>query len=406
VPAAQRPDFIRRRIVVFGGLAAVLVIGATVGMRADNDPAKVERAGVERAVVPSTTMASSATPTPLAPIGGLAPSLVMMPRRVYVPNGKSNTVSEIDPVTRTVIRTFKVGKEPQHIVPAYDLSRLWVLDNTSGDLVPIDPTTGDPGPPVKVADPYNLYFTPDGANAIVVAEKDKRLDFRDPNTMALRRSIDVPACDGINHIDYSGDGSYLIATCEFAGRLAKIDWRDGRVLNVIDLPHDPRDNSVAMPQDIRVGEDGHTFYVADMMRGGLYVLDGDTMAIEGFIPTGIGTHGITPSRDGTVLYVANRGSRGTDGQRHGRGSLSVVDVATRQVVANWPVPGGGSPDMGNLSTDGTELWLSGRFDSEVYVFDLVHGGLAARIPVGHGPHGLTYWPQPGHYSLGHTGNMR
>ena len=62
--------------------------------------------------------------------------------------------------------------------------------------------------------------------------------------------------------------------------------------------------------------------------------------------------------------------------------------------------------MGNLSTDGTQLWLSGRFDDEIYIFDLVKGGFADRIAVGSGPHGLTYWPQPGHYSLGHTGNMR
>ena len=62
--------------------------------------------------------------------------------------------------------------------------------------------------------------------------------------------------------------------------------------------------------------------------------------------------------------------------------------------------------MGNVTADGTELWLSGRFDAEVYVFDLVHGGFAARIPVGNGPHGLTVWPQSGRYSLGHTGNMR
>jgi YVTN family beta-propeller protein len=389
---------------VFAGLAGLLVIGAAIGFRAADTKVSTRRAGTVATVEPTTTITSRSRA--LVPLSGLQPRVLMVPRRVYVPNGKSDTVSEIDPVTRRVVRTFRVGREPQHIVPAYDLSRLWVLDNSSGDLVPMDPATGDPGPPVKVTDPYNLYFTPDGSEAIVVAENQRRLDFRDPRTMALRRSIPVPACAGINHVDYSGDGAYLIATCEFAGRLAKIDWRSGRVLQVIDLPRDPADDSLAMPQDIRVTGDGHTFVVAEMMRGGIYFLDGDTMTLESFVPTGIGTHGITPSRDFRTLYVANRGSRGTSGRRHGPGSLAVVDVATRAVVARWAVPFGGSPDMGNLSTDGTELWLSGRFDSEVYVFDLVHGGLAARIPVGNGPHGLTYWPQPGSASLGHTGNMR
>ena len=49
--------------------------------------------------------------------------------------------------------------------------------------------------------------------------------------------------------------------------------------------------------------------------------------------------------------------------------------------------------------------MSGRFDNEVYAIDTAEGGVQ-KIPVGTEPHGLTIWPQPGRYSLGHTGNMR
>ena len=354
--------------------------------------------------VSSTTVPMAST-LPVVP-PGLAPFLDNVPRRVYVPNGKSDTVSVIDPATRKVLSTFPTGREPQHIVPSYDLRTLWVLDNAGNDVIPIDPMTSKPGAPIAVQDPYNLYFTPDGVDAIVVAEAERRLDFRDPHTMALRRSVAVPDCGGVNHIDYPSAGGYLIATCEFAGRLAKVDYANGNVIGMLDLPADPADGMAPMPQDIRVGADGTTFYVADMTRGGVYIIDGSSFTVTGFVPTGVGTHGITPSRDGTKLYVSNRGSRAMTGTRHGQGSVVVLDATTMAVLGTWPVPGGGSPDMGNLSTDGTELWLSGRFDDEVYVFDLVKGGFAARIPVGHGPHGMTYWPQPGRYSLGHTGNMR
>jgi hypothetical protein len=34
------------------------------------------------------------------------------------------------------------------------------------------------------------------------------------------------------------------------------------------------------------------------------------------------------------------------------------------------------------------------------------GSLLAKIPVGDGPHGLCVYPQPGRYSLGHTGVFR
>jgi len=145
--------------------------------------------------------------------------------------------------------------------------------------------------------------------------------------------------------------------------------------------------------------------VADMKAGGVFVVDGAAFTEIGFIKTGIGTHGLYPSRDGTRLYVANRGSAHVFGPPRGKGSVTVIDFATRQIVATWPIPGGGSPDMGNVSVDGKVLWLSGRFDNVVYAIDTTTGGVRS-IPVGKEPHGLAVWPQPGRYSLGHTGNMR
>ncbi|HDR9482111.1 TPA: YncE family protein [Burkholderia aenigmatica] len=323
--------------------------------------------------------------------------------RIYVPNLRSNDVYVIDPATYKVVDRFAVGRSPQHVVPAWDLQTLWVANNaegrTDGSLTPIDPKTGKPGQAVSVDDPYNMYFTPDGKDAIVVAEAHARLDFRDPKTMALKSSLDVPQCKGINHADFSIDGRYALFTCEFGGKLAKIDLVNRKVVGYLEL------DRKGMPQDIRVSPDGKVFYVADMMADGVYVVDGDRFTKAGFIPTGVGTHGLYPSRDGTKLYIANRGSNLVHGPRHGKGGVSVLDFATRKVVATWPIPGGGSPDMGNVSADGKTLWLSGRFDDVVYAIDTTSGAVRS-IPVGMEPHGLTVWPQPGRYSLGHTGNMR
>ena len=325
----------------------------------------------------------------------------------------------IDPTTKAIVGHFSTGpgSTPQHIVPSFDLKTLWVLDNKSDRVVPIDAHTGAIGAPIAVNDPYNLYFTPDGRSAIVVAELHARLDFRDPHTFALQQSVSIPACRGINHADFSSDGSYLLATCEYGGEIAKIDLATRTVTDSMSLPTPPGrapvmatmpDHSMAtsMPQDIRLSPDGTKFYVADMLQGGVHVVSGAPLREISFIPTGIGTHSITPSHDGTVLYVANRGSPSVRGAPHQPGSVSVIDAATDTVTATWAIPGGGSPDMGNLTADGTELWLSGRFDDEVYVFSTTSGSLAARIPVPRGPHGLTVWPQPGRFSLGHTGNMR
>ena len=335
----------------------------------------------------------------------LSPALATVPTRIYVPNVKSHEVHVIDPATFKVIDRFKVGKNPQHVVPSWDLTTLWVTNNaegrTDGTLTPIDPISGKPGADVAVDDPYNMYFTPDGTSAVVVAEAMKRLDFRDPKTLALQGSVSAPKCGGINHGDFSIDGKYLIMTCEYASRMVKIDWRARKVLGYLTLPDG------GIPQDVRISPDGAIFYVADLKAGGVHLIDGDAFKHIGFVKTGVGTHGLYPSRDGTKLYVTNRGFSQIGGKPGvGKGTISVLDFASRTVVATWTLPHAGSPDMGNLSVDGKQLWLSGRYDRVVYVIDTTTGELLKTIPVGHEPHGLTVWPQPGRYSLGHTGNMR
>lgn len=369
--------------------------------------------------------------------GKLSPAVAGALERIYVPNRTDRTVSVIDPATLKVIDTFKVGVDPQHVVPSWDLKTLWVANNaegrTDGSLTPIDPRTGKPGKPIAVDDPYNLYWSPDGRYAIVVAEAYKRLDFRDPVTMKMEFTIPTPECDGINHADFSIDGRYALFTCEFGGAITKIDLVNRKVMETIRLspyfnrpevlellakpgrkPHRMIDPTLpratiitmrGMPQDVRASPDGKTFYVADMMADGVHVVDFESFRQTGFIPTGVGAHGLYPSRDGKRLYVANRGSNKIRGSARGKGSVSVLDFATRTVVANWPVPGGGSPDMGNVSADGRYLWLGGRYDHEVYRFD-TSSGAVDKVKVGREPHGLTVWPQPGRYSLGHTGNLR
>ncbi len=308
---------------------------------------------------------------------------------VYVPNSQSDSVDVIDPRTYRVVEHFAVGGLPQHVVPAYDLKRLYVTNDAGNSLTVIDPRTGRPGRTIPVDDPYNMYFTPDGRFAIVVAERLHRLDFRDAHSFRLRDSLAVP-CAGIDHVDFSADGSYLVASCEFSGQLVEVDVRRRRIVATLTLP------APASPQDVKLSPDGSTFYVADKARGGVWEVTGRPLRATGFLRTGLGAHGLYVSRDTRLLYVTNRAA----------GSISVVSFRTRTVVATWRIPGGGSPDMGGVSADGRVLWLSGRYDGQVYALSTADGKLLARIDVGRGPHGLCVWPQPGRYSLGHTGILR
>jgi YVTN family beta-propeller protein len=383
--------------VLIAGVALAALAGCSSGSPHKKNEAAASKTPVQRAQ-PQAPQGLPGMPPVLDPKdvyaadrpGRLSPVVKDFPSRVYVPNTNSNTVSVIDPKTYKVIETIPVGRQPQHVVPSWDLKTLWVNNDLGNSLTPIDPKTGEAGDPVPVHDPYNLYFTPDGKYAVVMASKDRQLVFRDAHTMKVKKALPV-SCYGVNHADFSPDGRYFIVSCEFSGEILKVDTARMKVIRQEKLPFDG-----AMPQDVKVSPDGKLFYIADMMADGLWILDGDKFTKPRFLYTGKGAHGLYVSRDSREMYISNRGE----------GTISVFDFAENRLTKKWRLPDGGSPDMGGVSTDGKVLWLSGRYNSEVYAIDTRTGRQLARIKVGSGPHGLAVYPQPGRYSLGHTGVFR
>jgi DNA-binding beta-propeller fold protein YncE len=322
--------------------------------------------------------------------GRLSPVVRGDPARVYVPNSESDTVDVISQRSFKVVDHFAVGKLPQHVTPSWDLKTLWVTNDEGNTLTPVDPRTGRHGRPKPVVDPYNLYFTADGRRAIVVAERLQRLDFRAPHTMRMKHALRVPGCKGVDHMDFTADGRRALVSCEFGGRMIVVDLQREKVVKTIGL------RAGAMPQDVKLSPDGRVFYVADMASDGVWLIDARRMRRLRLQPTGAGAHGLYPSRDSKRLFVSNRDE----------GSISVISFRTRRPVAKWRIRSGASPDMGGVSANGRVLWLSGRYDSEVYAISTRSGRLLRRIRVGSGPHGMAVWPQPGRYSIGHTGILR
>ena len=371
--------------------------------------------------------------------GKMSPNVAGALERIYVPNHMAHTVSVIDPATLKVTHTFKVGLYPQHVVPSWDLKTLYVANNAEnsdkGSLTVVDPQTGKPGKTIPVDDPYNMYWTPDGKHAIVVAEAFKRLDFRDPQTMKLDYSIATPDCDGINHADFGIDGRIAFFTCEFNGSITKIDLVNRKVLGTIKLSRyfdrpealalvktslktpkyvpDPQQIggqiciTPGMPQDVRASPDGKM--LLRRRHDGRRRARGrprETFKQFGFIPDRRGRARPVPQprRQAAVRGQPRQQLRARQAQ--GQGQRVGDRLRHRQGAGKtWPVPGGGSPDMGDVSADGKHLWLSGRYDDVVYRFDTGSGAVDF-VAVGKQPHGLAVWPQPGRYSLGHTGNLR
>ena len=328
-----------------------------------------------------------------AAAGRLSPAVAKDPAYAYVPHNKGGDVWVIDQHTHAVVRKCHVGIEIQHVVPSYDLTELYATDDVGNHLRVIDPKTGRCGREISVKDPYNLYFTPDGKYAISVAEEYKQLIFYDPVTWKVHDVTSIPGCAGIDHADFSEDGRTAVFTCEFAGRVAVVNVATHKVERLVDMPVR---NTMMGPQDIKLAPDGSVYYIADSDSNGVWVLNGSATKVLRHIATGEGAHGLYLSRDASKLYVTNRLA----------GTVSVLNAMTGAVLTRWVIPGGGSPDMGNVSADGSRLWVSGRYNNVVYVFNTHNGHLVAKIPVGVEPHGLALMPIPGRYSLGHTGITR
>jgi hypothetical protein len=354
-----------------GAAAGPDIAGARPTGRADGSPALGRASPVYRWTRPNM----------------LSPAVRGLPARVWVPNARRRTVELIDPRTFHVVRRLRVGNAPRLVVPSWDLKTLWISDDTGGTLVPVDARTGHRGRAVAVTSPHDLYFTPDGRTALVMTGGLRRIDFRDPRTMRLRHSLKVPC--GVGHADFSATGDFLIAACERSGRLVRVDPLRRTVTGVLALP------SGAAPKDVRLSPDGTVFYVSDPVAEGVWVIGAERFGRLGFIRTGPGAGGLTPSRDGRVLYVSG-----------GRGVISLVGFASRRVVGRWRLPYGGSAGSGGVSADGKVLWLSGRSPGLVHAISTETGRPLRAIRAGDGSPGLCVYPQPGRYSLGHTGNLR
>ena len=149
--------------------------------------------------------------------------------------------------------------------------------------------------------------------------------------MRLIDSLSVPMCRGVDHMDFSADGRYAFASCEFSGRMIKVDLQTRRVVATLVIG-----NGLTSPQDVKLSPDGRTLYTADQQTGGLWEVDPSRFRVTGFLHTGAGAHGLYPSRDASVMYVSNRMA----------GTISVVSFTTRKVIATWQIPDTRQPGHG------------------------------------------------------------
>jgi YVTN family beta-propeller protein len=292
-----------------------------------------------------------------------------------VMNSGEASVSIIDMTTRQVVKTTPTLREPSHWALSPDRSKLYIADASGNSLFILDPLTGDALGRRRIADPYQLAYTPDQKYLVVNALRLNHVDVYDATQFSLVKRFSPGSMP--SHLDFSPDSKWSFNSCQGSDNLFSFDLASMT----------PRWNAQIGKTPAGVLWLHGKVLVCIMGADHIAVIDPFTGAVERRVTTGIGPHNLFLSPDRSVLYVSNRVG----------GSLAALDPVTLTLQRTYPLPGG--PDDMGIDPDG-KLWIALRFREQVAVMDAASGDYDT-IDVGRSPHGIflnTEMSKPGKFT--------
>jgi DNA-binding beta-propeller fold protein YncE len=312
----------------------------------------------------------------LLPLLGLSPAFADTSKPLaMVMNSGEASVSIIDMTNRQVIKTTPTLREPSHWALSPDRGKLYIADASGNALFILDPLTGDGLGRKRIADPYQLAYTPDQKYLVVNALRLNHVDVYDAASFGLVKRFSPGSMP--SHLDFSPDSRWSFNSCQGGDTLFSFDL----------AAMTPRWNAKIGNTPAGVLWHNNKVLVCIMGSDHLVQIDPETGSVERRIVTGIGPHNLFLSPDGSVLYVSNRVG----------GSLAALDPVTLTLQRTYPLPGG--PDDMGIAPDG-KLWIALRFREQVAVMDAGTGDYDT-IDVGRSPHGIflnTELSKPGKFT--------
>ncbi len=300
------------------------------------------------------------------PLGLLAPAAAAQsaPPIAMVMNSAGASISVIDMTTRQVIGTHPAFREPSHWALTPDRKTLYVTDAGGNAFFAFDPLTGAPLGHMRIADPYQLAYSPDGKLLVVNALRLNFVDVYDAASLTLIKRFHVGKLP--SHLDFSPDGRWCFSSQQGTDSLFSFDTQT----------LEPRWTRHIGSTPAGVLWHNGKVLVCIMGENGIIEVDPVDGSITRRQETGPGAHNIFFDEGNQILYISNRGPGDT--------SLSALDPVTLEVRRTYPIPGG--PDDIGIAPDG-KIWIALRFAEEVAVMDPATGDYDT-IPVGRSPHGL------------------
>lgn len=286
-------------------------------------------------------------------------------------NSNDDDISLIDTTTYQELKRVLIGKGPHHLIPTPDDRYLIVGNTTSNELVYLNPVTGDIVKHVpRIADPYQLGFSPDGKWFVTAGNRLDRVDVyhHENGTLTLAKAIPLPKTP--SHVAFRRDSKMAWVTLQESDQVAAIDLPTQTVRWLAATGKQPAGIwATADGKHLLVGITGEDYVEV------LSAQDGKSLAR---LKTGEAAHNFLPLGDGRHVLLSNRMAN----------TISIIDTAALKVVETFPVPNG--PDDMELRKDGTELWVTTRWINRVSVIDMKTKKLKQQIRVGRSPHGLYF----------------
>jgi YVTN family beta-propeller protein len=298
-----------------------------------------------------------------APLLGLTPALAdpVKPLAMVMNSGEAS-VSLIDMTTRQVVGTVPTLREPSHWALSPDRTKLYIADASGNALFILDPLTGAALGHRRIADPYQLGYTPDQKYLVINALRIDHVDVYDAGSLALVKRFSPGSMP--SHLDFSPDSRWSFNSMQGSDTLVSFDLTSMTT----------RWKSRVGPTPAGVLWHDGAVLVCIMGANGFVQVDPESGKVLRHVETGQGAHNLFLTDDRQTLYVSNRIG----------GSLTALDPATLTVRRTYTLPGG--PDDIGIAPDG-KLWIALRFAETVAVLDPESGNYDS-IPVGRSPHGI------------------
>src|SRR5579863_3293441 len=260
-----------------------------------------------------------------------------------------HTLAVVDPATLKVVAKAPVGNDPHEVIASSDGKTAYVSNYGSGA--------------------FNTLAVVD-----LVAQK------------ALP-SIDLGALRGPHGLDVAGGKVWFTAEAakaigSYHPEARSIDWIMGTGQNRTHMIYVSPDLKLIVTTNVSSG----TVSMIEKTAGGISGPGGPGSAPGGdwsetVVRVGNGAEGFDVSRDGKAIWVANAGD----------GTVSIIDVASKQVTETLAADVGGANRL-KFTPDGKLALISSLRGSDVTVIDVATHKTIKRIAVGHGAAGILMDP--------------